>query len=74
MFWGPADDRRLEQQLRELLTKGFVLEEAIRTVRQANGIGSLLFCRAVESITKFDPYEAKRVIVKALLDLNDSQD
>ncbi len=65
-MWTAADDQRIEARLRELISDGQELEPAIRTLHQADGLGALFICRAVERVAGLDPHATQRLVVRAL--------
>jgi hypothetical protein len=66
MVWTPADSRRVEQRLRDLIAEGQQMEQAIRTLHQADGLGALWICPAVEQVAELPSADAKRLVVRAL--------
>jgi hypothetical protein len=66
VMWTPADDRRVELRLRQLLSDGRKIEEAIRILHQGDGMGALLICPVVEKVVGLPPIEAKQLVVLAL--------
>lgn len=68
-MWTAADNRRVEVRLRELLSTGQTIEVAIRTIHQADGVGALRLCPAVQTITGASDRDVKRLIVRALFPL-----
>jgi hypothetical protein len=69
MNWSLADDARVEQRLRALLTEGQSLEQAIRTLHEQDGYGALLLCPSVERVAEVSAAEAKQLVVRALFPL-----
>jgi hypothetical protein len=67
MVWTSENDRQVEQRLRDLIDEGQLIEQAIRTIHQGEGVGTLFICPAVERVAGLPSTEAKRLVVRALL-------